>query len=170
MPAMALFARRRARGRIRSRRPGSACRRVAAAGGAAGPALAAGPYLPAGLPGRGRGLRVHRGRAVDQGHRAAEPTAEGLRAEPGLVRDRRAGLRAAGLDADARPWQAPPAGGNPSGCGCACSQPQAAWPVAAAVSGSALPGTGRGPPTSPPRPPGCRPSRPADQPESSLRP
>ena len=37
-----------------------------------------------------------------QGHRAAEPAAEGLRAEPGLVRDRRAGLRTARLDPDAR--------------------------------------------------------------------
>ncbi len=37
-----------------------------------------------------------------QRHRAAEPAAEGLRAEPDLVRDRRAGLRAARLDPDAR--------------------------------------------------------------------
>ena len=40
---------------------------------------------------------------VRQGHRAAEPAPQGLRAEPALVRDRRPGLRAAGLDADARP-------------------------------------------------------------------
>jgi hypothetical protein len=38
-----------------------------------------------------------------QGHRPAEPPAQGLRPESGLVRDRRAGLRAAGLDPDARP-------------------------------------------------------------------
>ena len=38
-----------------------------------------------------------------QGHRAAEPAPQGLRPEPGLVRDRRPGLRAAGLDPDARP-------------------------------------------------------------------
>ena len=41
--------------------------------------------------------------------------AEGLRAEPGLVRDRRSGLRAAGLDADARPHrQSPPLGAQTS--------------------------------------------------------
>jgi Transposase DDE domain group 1 len=55
----------------------------------------------------------HRQRArcedpVRQGHRAAEPAAEGLRAEPAVVRDRRAGLRAAGLDPDARPGRSPP--------------------------------------------------------------
>ena len=38
-----------------------------------------------------------------KGHRAAEPPAQGLRPEPGLVRDRRPGLRTAGLEADARP-------------------------------------------------------------------
>ena len=43
-----------------------------------------------------------------EGHRAAEPAAEGVRAEPGLVRDRSAGLRAAGLDADARPGRGRP--------------------------------------------------------------
>jgi hypothetical protein len=37
-----------------------------------------------------------------QGHRAAEPPAARLRPEPGLVRDRRPGLRTAGLDPDAR--------------------------------------------------------------------
>lgn len=38
-----------------------------------------------------------------QGHRPAYPAAEGVRAEPALARDRRAGPRAAGLDADAHP-------------------------------------------------------------------
>ena len=38
-----------------------------------------------------------------QGHRAGQPPAERLRPEPGLVRDRRPGLRAAGLDPAARP-------------------------------------------------------------------
>jgi Transposase DDE domain group 1 len=43
-----------------------------------------------------------------QGHRAAEPPAQGLRPEPALVRDRRPGLRAAGLDAAARPGRGRP--------------------------------------------------------------
>jgi Transposase DDE domain group 1 len=38
-----------------------------------------------------------------QGHRPSQPAAEGLRAEPAVVRDRRPGLRAAGLDPAARP-------------------------------------------------------------------
>jgi hypothetical protein len=38
-----------------------------------------------------------------QGHRRAEPPAERLRAEPGLVRGRRPGLRTARVDATARP-------------------------------------------------------------------
>ena len=47
--------------------------------------------------------------AKDTGLR--EPPAQGLRPEPGLVRDRRAGLRAHGLDADARPHrESPPLG------------------------------------------------------------
>jgi hypothetical protein len=50
----------RARGRVRSRRGESGRRDLAAAGSAAGPALTAGADLPAGLPGRDRGLRVHR--------------------------------------------------------------------------------------------------------------
>jgi len=44
------------------RRPGPGCRCVAAAERAAGPALAARTDLPAGLPDRGRRVRVHRGR------------------------------------------------------------------------------------------------------------
>jgi hypothetical protein len=43
-----------------------------------------------------------------QGHRAAEPAAEGLRPEPALVRGRGPGLRRAGLDADARPGRGRP--------------------------------------------------------------
>ena len=38
-----------------------------------------------------------------QGHRPAEPAPQGLRPEPNLMRDRGPGLRAAGLDAAARP-------------------------------------------------------------------
>jgi hypothetical protein len=38
-----------------------------------------------------------------EGHRAAQPSPEGLRAEPAVVQDRGPGLRAPGLDADARP-------------------------------------------------------------------
>src|SRR6202034_749433 len=46
-----------------------------------------------------------------QGHRAAEPPAQRLRPEPGLVRDRGPGLRTAGLDAAARPHRpGPPLG------------------------------------------------------------
>ena len=59
MPAVAL-SRVGARGRVRSRRRGSYRGDVAATGGAAWPALAAGADLPAGLPDRYRGLRVHR--------------------------------------------------------------------------------------------------------------
>ena len=70
---------------------------------------------------------------------------KGLRPEPGLVRDRRAGLRAAGLDADARPRPAPPAAGNPNGSGCACSPSRAAWPAAAAACGCGSPNAGPGP-------------------------
>jgi hypothetical protein len=69
-----IVARGRARGRIRSRRTGPGRRYVAAAGSAARPALATGTEIPAGVPDRDRGLRVHRGRerpthrarAVDQ--------------------------------------------------------------------------------------------------------
>ena len=70
-----------ARGRVRPGRgePGRWC--VAAARSIAGPALAAGADLPAGLPDRGRGLRVHRGRerpadrgrAVDQAGQPGRP-------------------------------------------------------------------------------------------------
>ena len=104
-----------------------------------------------------------------QGHRAAEPAAEGVRAEPAVVRDRRAGLRTAGLDPDARPGRQP-AAGNPNGCGCACSPSPAAWPAAAAACGSASPSAGPGPPMSPPRPPACKPFHLANQPGQLRRP
>ena len=55
-----IVARGGAGGRVRFRRCRSGRGRVAAAGDAAGPALAARADLPAGVPGRGRGLRVHR--------------------------------------------------------------------------------------------------------------
>ena len=46
-----------------------------------------------------------------QGHRAAQPPAARLRPEPAVVRARRAGLRIARLDADARPERrGPPVG------------------------------------------------------------
>ena len=104
-----------------------------------------------------------------QGHRAAEPAAEGLRPEPAMVRDRRPGLRAAGLDPAARPGRRRPAAGNRNGSGCACSPSPGAWPAAAAACGCASPSDGPGPARSPPRSPACRPSRPADQPEPPLR-
>jgi hypothetical protein len=63
-----------------------------------------------------------------QGHRAAEPAAGRLRAEPAVVRDRRAGLRAAGLDPDARPDRRRPLR-NRNGSGCGCSRSPAAWPA-----------------------------------------
>jgi hypothetical protein len=82
-----IVARGRARGRIRTRRPGPGRRYLAAAGGAAGPALPAGADLPAGLPGRDRAVRVHRGRerpahrgrAVGQ---AGQPAGPGPAARP----------------------------------------------------------------------------------------
>ena len=47
-----------------------------------------------------------------QGHRPAEPAAQGLRAKPDLVRDRLPGLRTTGLDADARARRPDPALGT----------------------------------------------------------
>ena len=74
-----------------------------------------------------------------QGHRAAEPAAEGVRPEPDLVRDRRAGLRTAGLDPDARPTRERPPLGT-----------QAA--AAAPVLRRRAPGPQRPPAAAPPRP------------------
>ncbi len=58
----------------------------------------AGPGAAAPPPGQVRGPDP-----VREGHRPAEPPAEGLRAEPAVVRDRRAGLRPARLDPADRP-------------------------------------------------------------------
>ena len=76
-----IVARRRARGRVRPGRREPGRQHVAAAGSTAGPALTAGADLPAGLPDRDRGLRVHRrrerpahrGRAVDQAGQPGRP-------------------------------------------------------------------------------------------------
>jgi hypothetical protein len=111
--------------------------------------------------GQVRGLHPER-----QGHRPAEPAAQGRRPEPALVRDRGPGLRADRVDADARPDRQGPPLGNRSGCACA-SSPSAA---AGAGCGSDSPNAGPGPGSSPPRPPACRPSRLADQPEQPRRP
>jgi hypothetical protein len=59
-----------------------------------------------------------------------------------------------------------PAAGNRSGCACASSPS----PAAGADCGSDSPNAGPGPGSSPPRPPACRPSRLADQPEQPRRP
>jgi hypothetical protein len=82
------------------------------------------------------------------------------------VRDRLPGLRAAGLDPDARPDRdCPPLG----------TETAPAAPVlgrlarAAAGSGSASPNDGPGLARSPPQSPACKPSRPADHPKRSLR-
>jgi hypothetical protein len=70
--------------------------------------------------------------------RRAKDNGGGLRPEPALVRDRRAGLRAAGLDPDARPDRHRPPLGT-----------QAA-PAAAVLRGRP-PGSQRPPPAAPPR-------------------
>ncbi len=70
-----------ARGRVRSRRRESGCRYVAATGGTVGAALTARTDLTAGLPDRGRDLRVHgrrerpvhRRRAVDRAGQPGRP-------------------------------------------------------------------------------------------------
>jgi hypothetical protein len=89
----------------------------------------------------------------------------GLRPEPAVVRDHRAGLRTAGLDPTARPHRDRPPLGTETA------------PVAAVLRRLA-PGPRRPPPAAPARPalalvrppsPACVPSRPADQPEPSLR-
>ena len=104
-----------------------------------------------------------------QGHRAAEPPAEGLRPEPALVRDRRPGLRAAGLGPDARPGRGRPPLGAETAPAAPVRRRRAGSSAAAAACGCASRRTGPGPRRSPPRSPGCRPSRPADQPEQPLR-
>jgi hypothetical protein len=67
-------------------------------------------------------------------------------------------------------WPGRPAAGSPSGSGCACSPSRAGSPAEAAGCGCASRRTGPGPRTSPPQPPACRPSHPADQPEQLQRP
>ena len=74
---------------------------------------------------------------VRQGHRAAEPAAQGLRAEPDLVRDRGPGLRAAGLDADDRARRpCPPLGTEtpPPARLRRRGTPRARWPPPAAAA------------------------------------
>jgi hypothetical protein len=63
-----------------------------------------------------------------------------------------------------------PAAGSPDGYGCACSPSPAAWSAVAGACGSAWPDAGYGPSRSPPQPPACRPSHPADQAEQPRRP
>ena len=73
-----------------------------------------------------------------EGHRAAQPSPQGLRPEPAVVRDRRAGLRAAGLDPAARPGRgSPPLG--------------AQAPAAAALRGRRTTRLQLPPPAAPPR-------------------
>ena len=99
-----------------------------------------------------------------QGHRAAEPAAEGFRAEPDLVRDRRPGLRAAGLDPDARPDRDRPPLGTQAPAAAAL---RLAGRLASSGRRLRLRLAERWPwaARSPPRSPACRPSHPADQPE-----
>jgi hypothetical protein len=89
-----IVARRHARGRVRSRRARSGGWRVAAAGGVAGPAVPAGADLPAGLPDRDRGLRVHRRRERPADRGASKQSSARLRARcspPGPAASRCAG-------------------------------------------------------------------------------
>ena len=104
-----------------------------------------------------------------EGHRSPQPGPEELRPEPAVVRDRRPGLRAPGLDPDARPHREPPAAGNPDGSGSACSPSPDASPAAPAACGSDSPGAGHGPTRSPPRSPARKPCRPTNQQQPSLR-
>ena len=78
-----------------------------------------------------------------QGHRAAESPAARLRPEPDLVRDRRPGLRTAGLDPDAR--VARPGAGNPKGSACGSSPSPGGSCAAAGGYGSGWPNAGHGP-------------------------
>ena len=94
---------------------------------------ARGPRTAAPPPGPLRGPDPQR-----QGHRAAEPPPQGLRPEPAVVRDRLPGLRAAGLDPDARPDRdCPPLGTETA--------------PAAPVLGRRAPGPRRPPAPAPPR-------------------
>ena len=104
-----------------------------------------------------------------EGHRTPQPAPEELRPEPAVVRDRRPGLRAPGLDPDARPHREPPAAGNPDGSGSACSPSPDASPAAPAACGSDSPSAGPGPTRSPPRSPARKPCRPTNQQQPSLR-
>jgi hypothetical protein len=76
------------------------------------------------------------------------------------MRDRGPGLRAAGLDIDARAGR----GRTPLGAETALPAPPDSSPAAAAARGSGSPASGPGPAKSPPRSPGCRHSRLDDQP------
>jgi hypothetical protein len=119
----------------------------------------------------------HRRRArcedpVRQGHRAAEPAAEGLRAEPAVVRDRRAGLRAAGLDADARPHRGRPPLGAETGPSGGSSPSRDDSSAAAAACGGGWQTAGPGPATLPPQGPPVRltsPNRTIDQEGDTTR-
>jgi hypothetical protein len=90
--------------------------------------------FPTGRPGcasssarNGRRTVTSRGPDPERdGHKAAEPV-ERHRADLGLVRDRRPGLRAAGLDPATRPDRNRPPPGTESFV-CACSQPPADLP------------------------------------------
>jgi hypothetical protein len=67
------------------------------------------------------------------------------------------------------PSPAPPADGNPDGCGSACSPPPDASPAAAAATASGSPPDGPGPRSSPPPSTGSTASHPADQPAQHPR-
>ena len=122
-----IVARGCARGRVRSRRRGSGRRYVAAAGSAAGSALAARTDLPAGLPDRGRGLRVHRrrerpvhrGRAVDQAGQPGRPGPAARAVGP----DRRPVPGAGREDDPGGPGPAGPASPDPGPARTASAQP-----------------------------------------------
>ena len=104
-----------------------------------------------------------------QGHRAAQPPAQGLRPEPAVVRDRGPGLRAPGLDPDARPDRDRPPLGTQTAPAAPVLRRRAPRPRRPPPAAQARRNAGPGPARSPPRSPACRPCHPADQPEPSLR-